>query len=61
MKNLLKGKLTYLSGALILLGGLAGLGLGFLMPESAIALPHDEAVKLILEGLAILGLRRSVG
>lgn len=61
MKKILKGKLTYLSGALMALGGLAGLGLGFLMPESALALPHDEAVRLILQGLAILGLRRAVG
>lgn len=60
MKNLLKGKLTYVSGALIALGGVVGLGLGFLAPESALALGHEQAAKLILEGLAILGLRRAI-
>lgn len=60
MKNILKGKLTYVSGALIAIGGIAGLALGFLSPDNALALPHEQAVKLILEGLAVLGLRRAI-
>ena len=45
---------------LIVLGGIAGLALNFLMPENALALPHEQAFKVILEGLAILGLRRAI-
>jgi len=60
VKNILKGKLTYVSGALIVLGGIAGLALNFLMPENALAMPHEQAFKVILEGLAILGLRRAI-
>lgn len=50
-KDLLKGKLTYLSGL-----GMVGMG-AYLMSQGNL----DTGVQLILNGLAAFGVRRAIG
>lgn len=58
--NILEGWKAYIAGiGLILIGGV-GLLLHYADPANAMALSVDMAISKILEGLGIVGIRKSV-
>jgi len=59
MKNLLKGKLTYLGGFGMILTGAGGLILGFVQPDSNGAMNYEVALAMIFAGLTAVGFRRN--
>lgn len=52
----LNGQKTYISGVCMIVIGVSGLVMGYVQPDSPLAISLDRSVELIVGGLAILGI-----
>lgn len=50
------GQKTYISGVCMIVIGVSGLVMGYVQPDSPLAISLDRSVELIVGGLAILGI-----